>query len=321
MVAMVFFIEMLDFTNISEELVRALEIFPIYLQSQCLGMPSLVLRAILRLTERPDTERKALILLPYVLDQLLDDDSDASAAALPVLGNMLWLLEGKRLSLTALALAEKLLLLFNNELDTVRELSIHLFQIATGLVVGAEKKKMKKVVWDSLLPLLFHLHDQDESVAKASQEALRSAGQFLKWRQLVRLAETAQAWRICECLLARKRSRATYYLWKSQTYLRSPQESLRLEAVRFIGLLGRDVDEHENEHKYIREILQGPSKDTSPLVSSLATQTLLILGRGRLKSRFNLPRPSLQMTRARMRSHSVPSEDSAQAETTLEPQP
>lgn len=47
--------QMLDFTNISEELVRALEIFPIYLQSQCLGMPSLVLRAILRLTERPDT--------------------------------------------------------------------------------------------------------------------------------------------------------------------------------------------------------------------------------------------------------------------------
>lgn len=59
-------------------------------------------------------ERKALILLPYVMDQLLDDDSDASAAALPVLGNMLWLLEGKRLSLTALALAGKLLLLFNN---------------------------------------------------------------------------------------------------------------------------------------------------------------------------------------------------------------
>ena len=35
--------------------------------------------------------------------------------------------------------------------------------------------------------------------------------------------------------LARKRSRAMDYLWKSQTYLRSPQESLRLEAVRFIG--------------------------------------------------------------------------------------
>ncbi|XP_052632027.1 maestro heat-like repeat-containing protein family member 6 [Harpia harpyja] len=320
MVAMVFFIEMLNCTNLSEELDRALEIFPVYLQSQCLGMPSLVLRAILRLTERPDTERKALILLPYVMEQLQGADSDASAAALPVLGNMLQLLEGKTLSLTALALADKLQPLFDDELDTVRELSIRLFQIAMGLVVGAEKKKMKKKVWDSLLPLLFHLHDQDKSVAKASQEALRSAGQFLKWGQLAQLAETAQAWRICECLLARKRSRAKDYLCQSQTYLQSPQEPLRQEAVRFIGLIGRDVDEHKKV-QYIREILQGTSKDTSPLVSSLATQMVLILGRGRLKSRFNLPRLSLQMPRAWMRSHSVPSEDSAQTETKQEPQP
>ncbi|KFW03095.1 hypothetical protein N327_04497, partial [Fulmarus glacialis] len=161
MIAMVFLIEMLDCTSLSEELDCALEIFPMYLQSQCVGMPSLVLRAILRLTERPDTARKTLVLLPYVMEQLQGADSDASAAALPVLGKMLLLLEGKMPSLTALALAEKLPPLFNDELDTVRELSMRLFQKVMGLVVGAEKKKMKKVVWDSLLPLVFHLHDQD----------------------------------------------------------------------------------------------------------------------------------------------------------------
>ncbi|NXS68455.1 MROH1 protein, partial [Pandion haliaetus] len=234
MVAMVFFIEMLSCTNLSEELDHALEIFPMYLRSQCLGMPTLVLRAILRLTERPDTERKTLVLLPDVMEQLQSADSNASAVALPVLGNMLRLLEGKTLSLTALSLADKLRLLFDDESDTVRELSIRLFQIVMGLVVGAEKKKMKKEVWDSLLPLLFHLHDQDKSVAKASQEALHSAGQFLKWGQLAQLAETAQAWRICECLLARNRSRAKDYLCQSQPYLQSPQEPLRREAVRFI---------------------------------------------------------------------------------------
>lgn len=87
------------------------------------------------------------------------------------------------------------------------------------------------------------------------------------------------------------------------------------------ALPGRDMGLSPHLCCFVPTVLQGPSKDTSPLVSSLATQTLLILGRGRLKSRFNLPRLSLQMTRARMRSHSVPSEDSAQAETTLEPQP
>ncbi|NXW04396.1 MROH7 protein, partial [Fregetta grallaria] len=234
MIAMVFLIEMLGCTDLSEELDSALEIFPIYLRSQCLGMPSLVLRGILGLTQRPDTARKALVLLPYVMQGLQGADSDTSAVALPVLGNMLQLLEGKTLSITALALAEKLQPLFNNELDTVRELSIHLFQNTMGLVVGAEKQKMKKVVWDSLLPLLFHLHDQDKNVVKASQEALCSAGRFLKWRQLAQLAETTQAWRISECLLARKKSRAKDYLNQSQFYLQSPQETLRREAVRFI---------------------------------------------------------------------------------------
>ncbi|NXI38761.1 MROH5 protein, partial [Galbula dea] len=234
MVAMVFFTEMLAYTNLSEELDHALEIFPMYLRSQCVGMPSLVLKAILRLTERPDLARKTLVLLPHVMERLQSSDSDASALALPVLSNMLWLLEGKMPSFTALALADKLRTLFSDESDTVREHSIRLFHYTVGLVVDAEKKKMKKEVYDSLLPLLFHLHDQNKSVAKASQEALCSAGQFLKWRQLAQLAETAQAWRISECLLYRNRSRANDYLHQSQPYLQSPQELLRLEAVRFI---------------------------------------------------------------------------------------
>ncbi|KFQ93517.1 hypothetical protein Y956_07424, partial [Nipponia nippon] len=161
MIAMVFLIEMLGCTDLSEELDRALEIFPMYLRSQCLGMPSLVLRGILRLTERPDAAKRTLVLLPHIMEQLQDADSDASAVALSVLSHMLQLLEGKMPSLTALALAGKLQPLFSNESGTVRELSIRLFQTTMGLVVGAEKKKMKTEVWDSVLPLLFHLHDQD----------------------------------------------------------------------------------------------------------------------------------------------------------------
>ncbi|XP_037243121.1 maestro heat-like repeat-containing protein family member 7 isoform X4 [Falco rusticolus] len=277
MVAMVFFVEMVGCIGLSEELDCALAIFPTYLQSQCLGMPTLVLRAILRLTERPDTVWKTLALLPYVMERLQADDSDGSAVALSVLDNMLQLPAGKLPSLIAPALADKLQPLFDNHLDTVREQSIHLFQSVMWLVVGAEKKKMKKKVWSSLLPLLLHLHDQNKSVAKASQEALRSAGLFLKWRQLVHMAETGQAWRISECLLAKKRSRAMAYLRQSLHYLHSSQEPLRWEAVRFIGLVGRCVRE-QWYLEYIRHVLKGAMKDTSPLVSSLATQTLHILG-------------------------------------------
>ncbi|NXH75244.1 MROH7 protein, partial [Hydrobates tethys] len=234
MIAMVFLIEMLDCDDLSEEVDCALEVFPMYLQSQCLGMPCLVLRGILRLTEKPDMARKTLSLLPYVMEQLQGADSDTSTVALHVLTNMLQLQDETVPSLIAPALAEMLQPLFGDESETVRELSIHLFQNTMGLVVGAEKKMMNKVVWDSLLPLLFHLHDQNERVAKASQEALCSAGRFLKWRQLTQLAETTHPWRISECLLARRKSRAKDYLQQSQPYLQSPQESLRQEAVRFI---------------------------------------------------------------------------------------
>ncbi|KFP35092.1 hypothetical protein N324_06537, partial [Chlamydotis macqueenii] len=160
MALMVFLIEMLDCTDLSQELDRALAIFPMYLQSQCLGMSSLVLRGILRLTERPDTARRTLVLMQHVMEQLQSADGDAAALALLVLSNMLQLLEGNAPSLTALLLASKLQPLFDHESDTVRELSIQLFQSTMGVVARAEKKKMKQVVWDSLLPLLFHLHDE-----------------------------------------------------------------------------------------------------------------------------------------------------------------
>lgn len=58
--------------------------------------------------------RKTFVLLPYIIEQLQGADSGARAAALLVLRSVLQLLEGKMLSLTALALAEKLQPLFND---------------------------------------------------------------------------------------------------------------------------------------------------------------------------------------------------------------
>ncbi|XP_064012123.1 maestro heat-like repeat-containing protein family member 7 [Pogoniulus pusillus] len=294
MTAMVFFIEILERSDSEDEVDRALGILDMYLRSQCLGMPSLVLRAILRLTERPDTARKTLILLPLVMERLQDDDDATSDAALHVLANMLRLLEGKTLSLTALELAAKLWPLFGCVSDTVRELSIHLFRDVMGLVAGKEKKKMKNEVQNSLLPLLFHLHDESKSVAKASQEALRSAGRFLNWRRLAQLAGTEQAWRIRERLLAKNRSRTKDYLHQSQRYLQNPQVALRLEAVRFIGLIGRQVDRQEDV-EHVREVLRQTRTDGSLPVSSLLAQTMLLLNQ---RSGTEVEFPTAELTAA-----------------------
>lgn len=98
------------------------------------------------------------------------------------------------------------------------------------------------------------------AVWQASQKAFLGAARFLRWRRLEHLAETAQLWQIGECMVRtfpqprtgsgppcadpalfplqlakRKKSAARDYLGQSLLYLRSPQEPLRREAVRFIG--------------------------------------------------------------------------------------
>ncbi|XP_068550626.1 uncharacterized protein [Anas acuta] len=175
---------------------------------------------------------------------------------------MLQLLEGRTLSLAALELAGKLPALFGDDSSTVRLLSIRLFLDTLGFVEGSQEK-LQQVAHRSLLPLSFHLHDQDESVAEASREALLGVARFLRWRQLAHLAETLQSWKIGECLvrtvlhpgpgpgpgpgppcaepvpfplqLARRSSAAEEYLAQSLPYLQSLQEPLRREAVRFTG--------------------------------------------------------------------------------------
>ncbi|XP_065498931.1 maestro heat-like repeat-containing protein family member 7 [Caloenas nicobarica] len=293
MVAMVFFVEMLDCSDLTEDLDCALTIFPKCLQSKCLGMPSLVLRGIFKLMAKPSMAKKTLVLLPHVAELLQDADnnaaSDDSAMALSVLSNMLQTLEGTASSLTALQLAPKLRPLFDDESVIVRELSIQLFQNTMELVVGAEKKTMKQEVWDSLVPLLFRLHDQDRNVAQAAQEALCCAGQFLEWEELKKLAKTAQAWRISELLLSKEKRNYRNYVRTSQLYLKSPQEPLRREAVRFIGLIKRQTND-QKEQEYITEILEGAMNDSSDQVSSLATQTAVLPARGRLRFWFRTPR-------------------------------
>ena len=52
------------------------------------------------------------------------------------------------------------------ESSQLRELSICLFKDMMQMVVGNDKQQMKKNMWRSLLPLFFHMSDQNDSVAK-----------------------------------------------------------------------------------------------------------------------------------------------------------
>ncbi|XP_068550944.1 maestro heat-like repeat-containing protein family member 6 [Anas acuta] len=354
-VAMVILSKLLECTELGDELDCVVSLFASYLRSPCLGMQSLVLRAILGLTERPATVsggsrqhhecrglgwegvlftqvRQTLVLLPSITEQLQAADSDTRAVALPVLSTMLRLLEGRTLSLAALELAGKLPALFGDDSSTVRLLSIRLFLDTLGFVEGSQEK-LQQVAHRSLLPLSFHLHDQDESVAEASREALLGVARFLRWRQLAHLAETLQSWKIGECLvrtvlhpgpgpgpgppcaepapfplqLARRSSAAEEYLAQSLPYLQSLQEPLRREAVRFTGLVGRHLlDQHQSKSQDICQVLRGLANDPCESVSSLAIQTVQILQAPRPRSRFSFRQLCSRLQKAWRRRRSSP---------------
>ena len=78
--------------------------------------------------------------------------------------------------LEQLVLRCPLLLPSHQEPRRVRELSIHLFKDVMEAVVGSRDEQVEEQVHRSLLPLVFHLHDEILNVAQVwiSNQGLRS---------------------------------------------------------------------------------------------------------------------------------------------------
>ncbi|XP_075344626.1 maestro heat-like repeat-containing protein family member 7 isoform X2 [Mycteria americana] len=257
--AMTVFVELLDCTDFEHVSSQVLHVVQLHLQSKSMVLRRMAITSLVTLSARPQEAVTLQGLLPAVLQRLQDDDGDVAAAALAVLGNVLCLEDRPRAVSIALQLVETLPPLFENESSCVQARSILLWRDAMEVAVSTHKEQMRKDMQRSLLPLFFHLHDKDDSVAQASRETLLGAAKFLKRRQLRKLLATEQTWRVSECLLVEGSSRAEEYLQQSLPYLQSPQEPLREAAVRFIALRGK-------------------ANDSSLSVSSLAIQTLMILG-------------------------------------------
>ncbi|XP_071886205.1 maestro heat-like repeat-containing protein family member 7 [Anas platyrhynchos] len=255
---------------------------PVHLQSY-LRHPSpemrfLVLKGLCTVSESPEKAREIQVLLPRIQGALQDTNTDVVLKALPVLKNVVAHVERWKYGGPPLLLAEKLLPLFDHASSQVREHSICLFQAVVESVLWQRTKEMKRTVHRSLLPLYFHRRDQSESVAKASGEALAVAAEFLQCKELKRLAQTEQTWRIGECLLQQDRGRVEEYLQQSQPYLQDTQTDLRLEAVGFIGLAANYCEDQSKEKlNEILSVLQPLEKDPEPMVRFLAVETILIL--------------------------------------------
>ncbi|XP_061325831.1 maestro heat-like repeat family member 5 [Pezoporus flaviventris] len=161
----------------------------------------------------------------------------------------------KKDSSTALQLAENLPQLFDDVSSQVRELSICLFKEVIQMADWKHQRQMRKNVQGSLVPLVLHMSDETESVAKASHEAFCVAAKVLKWKWLSHHVQALERWRTVERLLEHKRSRAEEYVRQSMPYLQHAQVTVRMAAVRFIGLAARYLNDSSKDT--LQEIFKG----------------------------------------------------------------
>ncbi|XP_061326313.1 uncharacterized protein LOC133277971 isoform X2 [Pezoporus flaviventris] len=161
----------------------------------------------------------------------------------------------KKDSSTALQLAENLPQLFDDVSSQVRELSICLFKEVIQMADWKHQRQMRKNVQGSLVPLVLHMSDETESVAKASHKDLCVAAKVLRRTWLSHHVQALERWRTVECLLEHKRSRAEEYVRQSMPYLQHAQVTVRMAAVRFIGLAARYLNDSSKDT--LQEIFKG----------------------------------------------------------------
>ncbi|KAF4797314.1 hypothetical protein TURU_073302 [Turdus rufiventris] len=199
-------------------------------------MSFLTLEVLVELSERSEMAKKIEAFLPSMMKILEVGSEDEKLKIVVVFQNVLGQLKKSKASSMALALVGKILPLSNSECGQLRELSLWLIRDLLRSVVSRDEKKMRRQMQSALIPLLFRVNDQLPSVAKASGEALFAAAELLRWKELKHLLQKERMWELGECLLMKKRSRAEEYMEQSLPYLRDPQSSVRLAAVRFLVL-------------------------------------------------------------------------------------
>ncbi|XP_053837943.1 maestro heat-like repeat-containing protein family member 6 isoform X2 [Vidua macroura] len=253
-------LECLDTTKCGESM---LEIMSRHLQSKCRERRRLALRGLVVLSKDPSMARRMCSLSQNLVELLGDAHGYVVSMSLSVLTNIL---ENEHIlisSTTAPKLAEALLPLFDRDNIHMQLVSLNLFFKVMDLVVNKGKKPLKRIVRQSLLPLFFHCHDENQRVAKASRELLLCAARFLKRRKLKRLLEREKMFKFGKCLLAEDRSRAAEHLRRALPYLQSPQEPLREAAVRFMGSARVLLRGQQEELQVLNEAIQAQRKGTT----------------------------------------------------------
>ncbi|XP_051628178.1 maestro heat-like repeat-containing protein family member 6 [Manacus candei] len=270
--ALAFLVEVLDYLDVNTRHDSVLQILARHLQSQCPERRRLALRGLLVLSGDPSMAKSICSLSEPLLELLRDGDGELVRMTLSVFRNVLQDEEDRKgLSSTAPRLTEALRPVFDNDNSHVQLLSIRLFREVMEVLAEEGTEPWEMQVRQSLVPLFFRWHDENQRVAEAAREALLWATSFLHRKDLEQLLKTEQPFRFCDYLMEKDRSRRGEHLQQALPYLQSPQEPLREAAVRFMGVAGWHMREWQQDLWPILKGLTAMSDDDCPSVSNIRT--------------------------------------------------
>ncbi|XP_051628112.1 maestro heat-like repeat-containing protein family member 6 isoform X6 [Manacus candei] len=294
--ALAFLVEVLDYLDVNTSPDSVLQILARHLQSQCPERRRLALRGLLVLSVDPSMAKDICSLSEPLLELLRDGDGELVTMTLSVFRNVLR--DGDNsdeFSSTAPRLAEALRPVFDNDNSHVQLLSIRLFREVMEVLAEEGTEPWEMQVRQSLVPLFFRWHDENQRVAEAAREALLWAASFLHRKDLEQLLETEQPFRFCDCLMEKDISHRGEHLQQALPYLQSPQEPLREAAVRFMGVAGWHMREWQQDLWPILKGLTAMSEDDCPSVSNMRAALVATYSRAMRAPPAPLRRPmSLQ---------------------------
>ncbi|KAK2490151.1 hypothetical protein MC885_006584 [Smutsia gigantea] len=220
----------------------------------------------------PPQVRHRSALLPTLLGALGDGDTRLVSAALGALRRLL-LRPRPPVRLLIAELGPRLPPLLDDARDAVRASAVGLLGTLVrrgrgGLRVGLQGP-LRRLVLQSLVPLLLRLHDPSQDTAESSEWTLARCDQALHWGLLEEMVTVAHydspeaLSRICCCLVQWYPSHVPSFLSQTQGYLRSPQDPLRWAAAVLIGFLVH----HMSPSHVSRDLLDSLLEDLGQLQS------------------------------------------------------
>ncbi|XP_032111005.1 maestro heat-like repeat-containing protein family member 6 isoform X3 [Sapajus apella] len=190
--------------------------------------------------------RHVSALLPALLGALGEGDARLVGAALGALKRLL-LRPRAPVRLLSSELGPRLRPLLDDTRDSVRASAVGLLgtlvRRGRGMLRLGLRGPLRRLVLQSLVPLLLRLHDPSPDAAESSEWTLACCDQAFCWGMLEEMVTVARhdspeaLSHVCHRLVRWYPGHVPNFLSQTQGYLRSPQDPLRRAAAMLIGFL------------------------------------------------------------------------------------